>query len=90
MSKNNHLSDYSDWIDLGFVERQRTLEHTMKLGIQLQLSGLSLSKTVLVLEEVGVERSRGVVHDWVQKAELQPEECQARITLRLTNVDSSQ
>jgi putative transposase len=44
----------------------------MKLGIQLQLAGLSLSNTVSILEEVGVERSRKAIHDWVQKADLQP------------------
>ncbi len=30
----------------------------MKLGIQLQLAGLSLSKPVSVLEELGIEQSR--------------------------------
>jgi putative transposase len=46
----------------------------MKLGIQLQLAGLSLSNTVSILEEWGVERSRKAIHDWVQKADLQPAE----------------
>ena len=66
------LSGCTDWIDLDFVERQRTPERAMKLGIQLQLAGLSLSNTVSVLEEMGVERSRKAIHDWVQKADLQP------------------
>jgi putative transposase len=44
----------------------------MKLGIQHQSVGLSLSNTVSILEEVGVERSRKAIHDWVQKADLQP------------------
>jgi hypothetical protein len=30
---------YTDWIDVGFVERQRTPECAKKLGIQLQLAG---------------------------------------------------
>ena len=46
----------------------------MKLGIQLHLSGLSLSNTVSILEIFGVERSRSTVHNWVHKADLQPEE----------------
>ncbi len=46
----------------------------MKLSIQLQLAGLSLSNTVSILEELGVERSRKAIHDWVQKADLQPAE----------------
>ncbi len=65
-------SGCTDWIDSDFVERQRTPERAMKLGIQLQLAGLSLSNTVSILEEVGVERSHKAIHDWVQKADLQP------------------
>ena len=68
------LSGCTDWIDLDFVERNRTPERAMKLGIQLQLAGLSLSNTVCILEELGVERSRKAIHDWIQKAELQPTE----------------
>jgi putative transposase len=72
MAKINHLSGCTDWIDLDFVERQRTPKRAMKLGIQLQLAELSLSNTVSVLEELGVKRSRKAIHDWVQKADLQP------------------
>jgi putative transposase len=57
---------------LDFVERQRTPEHAMKLGIQIHLAGLLLSKTISVLERLGVRRSRKAVHDWVHKADLQP------------------
>jgi len=59
----SRLSGCTDWIDLDFVKRQRTPERAMKLGIQLQLAGLSLSNTVSVLEEVGVERSRKAIHE---------------------------
>jgi transposase-like protein len=45
----------------------------MKLSIQLHLAGLSLSNTVSVLEVFGVERTRSTVHNWVHKADLQPE-----------------
>ena len=44
----------------------------MKLGIRLHLFGLSLSNTISELEKFGVKRSRKAVHDWVQKADLQP------------------
>ncbi len=46
----------------------------MKLGIQFQLAGLSLSNTASLLEELDVERSRKAIHDWIQKADLQPTE----------------
>ena len=66
------LSGSSDWIDLDFVERERTPERAMKLGIQMHVAGLSLSNTISVLDNLGVNRSRKAVHDWVQKADLQP------------------
>ncbi len=73
MSKISRLSGCRDWIDLGFVERERTPESAMALGIQSHVAGLSLSNTVELLEAMGVQRSRKAVHDWVQKADLQPE-----------------
>jgi len=72
MAKITRLSGCSDWIDLEFVERERTPPRLMKLGIRLHLAGLSLSNTVSELEKSGVQRSRKAVHDWVQKAGLQP------------------
>jgi putative transposase len=72
MPKIDRLSGCSDWIDLSFVERERTPRQLMELGIRLHLAGLSLSNTVRELEKFGVERSRKAVHDWVQKADLQP------------------
>ena len=72
MAKITRLSGCSDWIELDFVERERTPRRLMKLGIRLHLAGLSLSNTTKELEKFGVERSRKAVHDWVQKADLQP------------------
>ncbi|UHQ98736.1 IS6 family transposase (plasmid) [Natrinema zhouii] len=72
MPKIDRLSGCSDWIDLSFVERERTPRQLMELGIRLHLAGLSLSNTVRELEKFGVERSRKAVHDWVHKCDLQP------------------
>ncbi len=72
MPKIDRLSGCSDWIDLRFVERERTPRRLMELGIRLHLAGLSLSNTIRELEKFGVNRSRKAVHDWVQKADLQP------------------
>ncbi len=44
----------------------------MELGIRLLPAGFSLSDTVSVLDRLGVERCRPTVHNWVQKADLQP------------------
>jgi len=54
------------------VERERTPEQIVELSIQLHLAGLSLSNTKQHLERLGVQRSRTAIHNWVQKADLQP------------------
>ena len=72
MAEITRLSGSSDWIELDFVERERTPRRLMELGIRLHLAGLSLSNTISELEKFGVQRSRKAVHDWVQKADLQP------------------
>ncbi|SFC60035.1 Transposase (or an inactivated derivative) [Halobiforma haloterrestris] len=72
MPKIDRLSGRSDWVDLSFVERERTPCRLMELGIRLHLAGLSLSNTVRELEKFGVDRSRKAVYDWIQKADLQP------------------
>ncbi|QSG07781.1 IS6 family transposase [Halapricum desulfuricans] len=77
MPENTRLSGSIDQINLEFVEREATPRLLMKLGIQLHLAGLSLSNTVLILEVFGVERARSTVHNWVHKADLQPESGQS-------------
>jgi putative transposase len=72
MSETERLSGCSDWIDLGFVERERTPRQIIEVGIQLHIAGLSLSNTKQYLERLGVKRSRTAIHNWVQKADLQP------------------
>jgi len=72
MTKIDRLSRSSPWIDLAFVERERTPRPVIEVGIRLHLSGLSLSNTKRELEKLGVERSRTAIHNWVQKADLQP------------------
>ena len=54
MAEITRLSGCSDWIELD-VERERTARRLMKLGIRLHLNGLSLSNTISVLENFGVE-----------------------------------
>ena len=73
MSKNDRLNGCLNEIELGFVEREATPKLLMKLGIQLHLAGLSLSNTVSILEMSGVKRARSTGHNWVHKADLQPE-----------------
>ncbi|ACV46210.1 MULTISPECIES: IS6-like element ISHmu9 family transposase [Halomicrobium] len=73
MPENDRLIGNLDEINLELVEREATPRFLMKFSIQLYLAGLSLSNTVSALEIVGVERARSTVHNWVHKAELQPE-----------------
>jgi transposase-like protein len=72
MPEIDRLSGSTDWIDLDFVQRERTPEQIIEVGIQLHLAGLSLSNTKQYLEKLGVERSRTAIHNWVQRADVQP------------------
>ncbi|QCC49377.1 IS6 family transposase [Halobellus limi] len=64
----------SDFPELAFVGREATPEQAMRLGIQLHLAEVSLSDTVSVLANVGVQRCRSPVQNWIQKADRQPTE----------------
>jgi len=72
MVEIDRLNGDTGWIDLAFVERERTPRQIIEVGIQLHLAGVSLSNTKQFLEKLGVERSRTAIHNWVQKADLQP------------------
>jgi putative transposase len=72
MPETDRLSGGTGWVELEFPERERTSEPIVEVGIQLHLGGLSLSNTKRELERLGVERSRTAIHNWVQKADLQP------------------
>ncbi|MCD2203658.1 IS6 family transposase [Halobacterium sp. KA-6] len=54
------------------MEREETPRELMKLGIDLHAADLSLSYTISILDKFGVNRARSTVHNWVQKAGLQP------------------
>ena len=73
MPENDRLSGCLDEINLDFVEQEATPKLLMKLSIQLHLAELSLSNTALLLEIFGVKRVRSTVHNWIHKADLQPE-----------------
>ena len=73
MPETDRLIGNTAWIDLEFMERERTPEPIVEVGIQLHLAGLSLSNTKQYLERLGVNRSRTAIHNWVHKADLQPE-----------------
>jgi len=46
MAEITRLSGRSDWIELDFVERERTPSELMQLSIQFHLARLSLSNTI--------------------------------------------
>lgn len=61
MTEIARLRGCGDWIDLGFVERERKPVELIERGIRLHLARLSLSNTVTELERFGVQRSRKAV-----------------------------
>ena len=72
MPEIGRLNGLSDAIELDFVDREATPKPAMKLAIHLHLGGLSLSDTISVLDSFGIDRARSTIHNWVQKADLEP------------------
>ena len=72
MAEFDRLSGSITWIDLSFVERERTPEWAIHVGIRCHLAGISLRYASRFLEKFGVKRSHVTIHEWVHKAELQP------------------
>ena len=71
-ARKRRLSVCLDEINLDCGVRGNT-EIVDEAQYSLYLSHLSLLNTVLVLEVFGVDRVRSTVHNWVHKADLQPE-----------------
>ncbi|RMB08225.1 hypothetical protein ATH50_3638, partial [Haloplanus aerogenes] len=72
MAESERLSKCIEWIDLSFVERDRTPEWAIQVGIRCHLADMSTRDASQFLDELGVQRSHVAVHNWVHKAELQP------------------
>ena len=72
MPEIERLSNAITWIDLSFVERDRTPEWAIQMGIRCHLAGMSLRDASQFLDELGVQRSHVAIHEWVHKANLQP------------------
>jgi len=72
MTESERFSGCIEWIDLSFVERKRTPEWAIRVGIRCHLAGVSLRNASQFLDELGVNRSHVAVHNWVHKADLQP------------------
>ena len=72
MPEFDRLNGYIEWIDLSFVERQRTPEWAIHVGIRCHLAGISMRNSSQFLDELGVQRSHVAIHNWVHTADLQP------------------
>jgi len=73
MPEHTRLSGSLDQIELGFVGREATPRLLIKLGIQFHLAEISLLNIISIIDIFGVKRARSTVHNWVHKADLQPE-----------------
>jgi len=69
MTEFDRLSGCIDWIDVSFVERERTPAWAIRVGIRRHFSGTSTRDASQHLEELGVHRSHVTIHNGVHKAE---------------------
>jgi transposase-like protein len=72
MPEIERLSDAIEWIDLSFVERQRTPNWAVYEAIRCHVAGMSLRDVSTHLEMWGISRSHVAVHNWVHAADLTP------------------
>jgi len=72
MAEIDRLNERTTWIDLSFVERDRTPPWAIEVGIRRHLAGMLLREVSKFLEIFGINRSRVAIHNWVHKADLQP------------------
>jgi putative transposase len=72
MAEIERLTEGIAWIDLSFVERDRTPRWAIEEGIRCHLTGMSLREVSKFLEQYGIDRSHVAIHNWVHKADLQP------------------
>ena len=72
MAESERLSECIEWIDLLFVERHRTPECGIQVGIRCHLAGMSIRYASQFFDDLGVQRSHVAIHNWVHKADLQP------------------
>jgi transposase-like protein len=68
--KIERLNDVIDWIDLSFVQRDRTPRWAIELRIQCHLTGMSLRNVSTFLAELGTDRNHVAIHNWVHSAQL--------------------
>ena len=68
MTEIDRLSERIAWIDLSFVERDRTPRWAIEVGIRCHLAGMSLREVSKHLERFGIDRSHVAIHHWIHKA----------------------
>ena len=68
----DRLTGCIEWINLSLVERWRTPEWAIQVGIRCRLVGMSTRDASQFLDELGVQCSHVAIHNWVHKADLQP------------------
>ncbi len=83
MPEISRLSGNTDWIELDFVERQRTPGFAMRLGIQMHIAGLSLLNTISILRGWVSNALELPLTSGYRRPIYSPTVEQARITLRL-------
>jgi hypothetical protein len=65
MAGIDRLSERIAWIDLSFVERDRTPRWAIEVGIRCHLAGMSLREVSKFLEGFGINRSHVAIHNWI-------------------------
>jgi hypothetical protein len=63
LTEFDRLNGCIEWIDLSVVERERTPEWAIQVGIRCHLAGMSLRDASQFLDELGIQRSHVAIHN---------------------------
>jgi len=64
MTEIERFSERIAWIDLSFVERDRTPRWAIEIGIRCHLAGVPLREISKPLELFGILRSHVAIYNW--------------------------
>ena len=72
MTEFDRLNGCIEWIDLSFVEHERTPKWAIQVASWYHLAGMSTTDASQFVYKLRVKRSHIAVRNWVHKANLQP------------------
>lgn len=72
MAETARLDGASEWVELGFVERERTHREIIEMSMQSPIADISILVTKQFSDRLDGERSRTAIRNWLLRTDVQP------------------